>query len=73
MAGDEGAVTPQAEPVETASGIDGPLAGTCAAMTAMPPDPTEDDQYGDDYEDQDAEPTSTAPEENNPTAPDPPD
>ena len=50
-----------------------PTSGYTARMTATPPEPVEDDSSPQEYEDQDAEPTSTAPEENNPTVPDPPD
>jgi hypothetical protein len=50
-----------------------PTGGYTARMTATPPEPVEDDSSPQDDDDQDAEPTSTAPEENNPTVPDPPD
>jgi hypothetical protein len=46
-------------------------------MTTSPSEPVDNPQLPDDAEiednDQDSEPTSTAPAENNPTVPDPPD
>jgi hypothetical protein len=43
-------------------------------MTTSPSEPVDNPQLPDDDEhDQDSEPTSTAPAEDNPTVPDPPD
>lgn len=53
-------------------GITSGARGYSAAMTVMPPEPVENSGSG-EIEDQDSRPTSTAPEEDNPTVPDPPD
>jgi hypothetical protein len=54
----------------------GERVGRFACMTTSPSEPVDNPQLPDDAEtddDQDSEPTSTAPAENNPTVPDPPD
>jgi len=61
-----------AEAEVAVGGITSARRGYNAVMSAMPPEPVEDDRSS-TAEDQDAEPTSTAPEEDNPTVPDPPD
>jgi pyrimidine dimer DNA glycosylase len=68
VSGDE----PYVWPVTKESGIDSAEPGYRPAMTSTPPEP-DVDSPSDEDEDQDSEPTSTAPEENNPTVPDPPD
>jgi hypothetical protein len=67
VSGDE----PYVWPVTKEAGITSAEAGYNAVMTDTPKEPIDDDSSS--LDDQDAEPTSTAPEENNPTVPDPPD
>jgi Pyrimidine dimer DNA glycosylase len=60
-------------PVTKEAGIDSGEPGYSAVMTTPPPDPGDANSTSLEDEDQDSEPTSTAPEENNPTVPNPPD